>query len=255
MVRKCRALQYDVALQLLFNRTTLPVLFLRRCAPRGLIIGKPDYRSQFLLDRTVDPGPGHYSQRTLRFARALIGEHWKEPPARMSIRIPAAVSDDAQRSIREHGLTIGAFVLINVSAGARDRSIGPTLAAGIAERLRKAGVAVALSGEPSDWGLVDEVCRKTGAVMLTANSLVEAIALYQYPEAVITPDTAMLHVASATGRPVVALFGERGDPEGWGPQSVHQRTILADRGTTVTTGIRAEQVVESALELLRLVRT
>jgi heptosyltransferase-3 len=87
------------------------------------------------------------------------------------------------------------------------------LAAGLRER----GVAVAATGAASDRAYLDAVWRDARIVRLDGKlSWPELTALIGGACVYIGPDTAITHLAAATGAPTVALYGPT-DPQLWGP--------------------------------------
>jgi heptosyltransferase-3 len=90
----------------------------------------------------------------------------------------------------------------------------------LAAALRQRGLAVVTSGAKADRAYLDDVWRDADVVRrdgtlqwpeLTA--IIAAAAVY------IGPDTAITHLAAATGTPTVALYGPT-DPRLWGPWPV-----------------------------------
>jgi heptosyltransferase-2 len=86
-----------------------------------------------------------------------------------------------------------------------------------------AHVAVVVVGGPDDVGLGDEIVRAVGrSGRLAVNAcgrltLRESAALIGRASALVTNDSAPLHLATAMGTPVVALFGPTVTEFGFGP--------------------------------------
>jgi ADP-heptose:LPS heptosyltransferase len=77
----------------------------------------------------------------------------------------------------------------------------------------------------------------------------DVVALFGRARLVLTTDTASVHIASASGRPVVALYsGIRTTTGLWSPVGVPARSLRAEAGRPVST-IAAEQIVHSCEEL------
>ncbi len=87
------------------------------------------------------------------------------------------------------------------------------LAAGLRER----GCAVAVTGAASDRDYLDAIWRDAPVVRLDGKlAWPELTALIAGARVYIGPDTAITHLATATGAPTVALYGPT-DPRLWGP--------------------------------------
>ena len=87
----------------------------------------------------------------------------------------------------------------------------------LAAALRDRGFAVAATGGASDRGYLDAIWRDAPVVRLDGKmSWPELTALIAGARVYIGPDTAITHLAAATGAATVALYGPT-DPRLWGP--------------------------------------
>jgi ADP-heptose:LPS heptosyltransferase len=77
-------------------------------------------------------------------------------------------------------------------------------------------------------------------------SLHELMSLVKGASLVITPDTSVVHIASAFTRPVVALYPVRHE---WPPYKTPYRLLIAEREQPVSS-IPVENVFEASRELL-----
>jgi heptosyltransferase-3 len=89
--------------------------------------------------------------------------------------------------------------------------------AALAAALRERGLAVAVTGAVADQDYLDAVWRDTRVARLDGKlDWPELTALIAGARVYIGPDTAITHLAAATGAPTVALYGPT-DPRLWGP--------------------------------------
>jgi heptosyltransferase-2 len=102
----------------------------------------------------------------------------------------------------------------------------------LATRLIDAGHQVILLGSPNDADdverLIDQVAkakRKSLVNLAGLTSIPEAVDLIGLSKVVVTHDSGLMHVAAATGRPLVALFG---------PSSPAHTPPLSDTAVTLT---------------------
>jgi heptosyltransferase-3 len=90
----------------------------------------------------------------------------------------------------------------------------------LATALRQRGLAVVTSGANSDRAYLDEVWRDGDVTRLDGKlDWPELAAAIAAARAYVGPDTAVTHLAAATGTPTVALYGPT-DPRLWGPWPV-----------------------------------
>ena len=102
----------------------------------------------------------------------------------------------------------------------------------LATRLIDAGHQVILLGSPNDADDVEQLinqvakAKRKSLVNLTGlTSIPEAVDLIGLSKAVVTHDSGLMHVAAATGRPLVALFG---------PSSPAHTPPLSETAVTLT---------------------
>jgi heptosyltransferase III len=87
----------------------------------------------------------------------------------------------------------------------------------LAVALRERGLGTVVTGAPSDRAYLDEIWRGSDVVRLDGKlEWPELSGVIGAARAYIGPDTAVTHLAAATGAPTVALYGPT-DPRIWGP--------------------------------------
>jgi heptosyltransferase-3 len=90
----------------------------------------------------------------------------------------------------------------------------------LAAALRERGLATVITGAAADRTYLDDVWRDSDVVRLDGKlAWPELSALIGAARAYIGPDTAITHLAAASGCPTVALYGPT-DPRLWGPWPV-----------------------------------
>jgi heptosyltransferase-3 len=88
---------------------------------------------------------------------------------------------------------------------------------GLAAALRQRGLRIAVTGARGDGDYLDQIWLDTDVLRLDGNlEWQELTAVIQSAEVYVGPDTAITHLAAATGVPTVALYGPT-DPRLWGP--------------------------------------
>lgn len=106
----------------------------------------------------------------------------------------------------------------------------PERFAELADRLAAQGWAVVFTGSPADR---EEIVRIIAAMhapaanLAGATSLLELAALYGMAKLVVSTDTGPMHIAAATGTPVVAIFGATA-PWRTGPWGQQHRVVRVE---------------------------
>jgi len=129
--------------------------------------------------------------------------------------------------------------------------------------LDRIGGSVIISWGPGEKELAERIRQKSPREVLLGpqtRSLRDAAGLILACDLVIAPDTGILHLADALGRPLVGLFGPK-DPRIYGPRYARRRIVRAgvacspcekrscdDRSCMLQ--IKAEQVFSAVKELL-----
>ncbi|MBS0336540.1 MAG: putative lipopolysaccharide heptosyltransferase III [Proteobacteria bacterium] len=104
--------------------------------------------------------------------------------------------------------------------------------AALIDRLSAAGerIVITAASDPAEAALVDDILKRTRAPVLNLAgtlSIKELVALIGRAKISVCVDSMPMHVASAVGTPVVALFGPSGEIE-WGPWRVKSEVVVSD---------------------------
>ncbi|MEW6721359.1 MAG: glycosyltransferase family 9 protein [Thermodesulfobacteriota bacterium] len=149
-------------------------------------------------------------------------------------RLELHLSDDAVRWAGELAAREGAegrpLVALNPGASHPVNRWPAERFAALAGRLRnELGAAVILVGGPGDRELADAVCGGAGVPIVDLAgraSLLQTAAVLRRCMVVVSGDTGPMHMATAVGTPVVALFGAA-DPDRTGPVGPGHRVLRA----------------------------
>jgi ADP-heptose:LPS heptosyltransferase len=165
---------------------------------------------------------------------------------------PRLVLGDAERAAAEvTWQRIGTGrprVLVNISVGNSERfwnheRYGPLLAR-LRERLPNA--AILISAMPDEQSVAEALAAPVDARAVPL-SLGEVMAIVATADLVITPDTAITHMASGFQRPTLALM--RKDTGPWAPYRTPGRIVYGDIKRRLEPGLPTERVV-AALDAL-----
>ncbi|MBS1912666.1 MAG: glycosyltransferase family 9 protein [Bacteroidetes bacterium] len=188
--------------------------------------------------------PGHYVDSALAPMQLLApGSRFNRRPM-LDIPTAAYRAVDEQLDPGEHGMAA-----INISAGDPSRYWKPEKWRALIRELSRQFNVVVLAA-PNDRGLADEICstRRTARTVRT-DSILEAAAVVDRARVVISPDTSIVHIASARNRPCVGLYPPGNENAArFAPLSDRHRVLMPAQEETLA-AIPMEAVYEAALAL------
>ncbi len=219
LARRLRAARYEAAYLPHRSLRSATLAWLARVPRR---VGFHDGWPALYTEVRRRPAAGHEIDRLLALAGELA--HHQTPP---TLAVTVADRAAAERLLRDAGIT-GPFVAL--APGSIWGSKRWPFYTELAERLA-ARVAVAVIGGPEDAELGDAIVaavRRSGG--RTVNScgtlaLRESAALVAQAAALVTNDSAPLHLAQAMGTPTVAIFGPTVPTFGFGPRGPRDQAV------------------------------
>ena len=183
-----------------------------------------------LLDLSLDFDPRAH---TTDNARMLVSAIFQRAPAdgtRPHLAIPERAARDA--ADRLAGRAKGPVIGIHASGGRHVKQWEPEKFADVAGRLaRDLNATIVLTGGPDDRAIVD-VVRAAIPPEQTVDvagqiDLLDLAAVIQRLNVLVTGDTGPMHLATAVGTPVVAVFGAS-NPVRYGPRGPADRVVRVD---------------------------
>lgn len=219
LARRLRAERYEIAY---LPHRSLRSAALARLAGIPRRVGFRDGWPLLYTGVRDHPATGHAIDRLLALADAPP-RHQTPPSLELTLGDRAA----AEHWLREAGVT-GPFVALAPGSiwGSKRWPFYPELTRALAER-----VAVVAVGGPEDAALGDAMVRAgAGAAHPVVNAcgalpLRASAALIGRAAALVTNDSAPLHLAQAVGTPTVALFGPTVPEFGFGPRGPRDRAL------------------------------
>jgi ADP-heptose:LPS heptosyltransferase len=165
-------------------------------------------------------------------ARQLVARAAGRPVSPRSPLAPLAPPDtDALFAVRLVGRSARPLVGIHAGGGRESKQWHLDRFAAVAQRLAQARHAtIVLTGSDADRPMVEEVRRRLGVtpvIPAVGFGLTELAAVLARLDVLVTSDTGPMHLASAMGTPVVALFGPS-HVERYGPLAARQRILRVD---------------------------
>jgi ADP-heptose:LPS heptosyltransferase len=170
-----------------------------------------------------------------------------------SAREPVLSITDAERERAERswqGPPGATRVLINVSAGSSERQWPDHYYEAVIRHIRerRSRAIVRVIASPDDGRRADEIAHAGGGSFVPTPRLRDAIALVATADFVFTPDTSIVHAASAFKRPAVAIYA-RGKKSDWALYGTRGRSIEHTEPDLKT--LPLEPVLEAVDQVLR----
>lgn len=256
LLRRLRREQYDVILLTVRNKTTASALLMRAIAARHTIRAAsyrgPEYDLHFDFHSRLASEATNEWQATLNLAAELFGYTLTDLDTQPFFPRVERSWHIAAHHCNELGLELGAYVVINLSAYQPRNSwnraqLHTTLAA-----LRSEGVHLIACGiEPDITRYRDILDSLTIPSYPPTHDIHQIAGLIANARCIITPDTGTVHLATALGTPLVALYRSDGKSEHYWAPFCHPNAVqlIAELGT-LPGSIPAEKIIHATLELI-----
>lgn len=171
----------------------------------------------------------HTADNMLALARA-VARGWSDAPVAPDFHLQ--LDDDVRQRAAERLADLRSpLVAMHVAGGRAIKQWPQERFAEVARWLaRERHASVVLTGAAEDRdanALVRSAMRPADAVDVAGASLVEAAAILERCDFLVTGDTGPMHLAHAVGTPVVAIFGPS-DPQRYAPRGARDRVVRID---------------------------
>ncbi len=226
MIAQLRSQRFDTAF-ILRRSLTRTILLTVAGLPRR--IGFANRKSGWLLtDRVQAPPP--LTHKAHAYFRLLEPVGLSQPPESYRYVSSEQERAEALSLLRDHGLPNGnPIVVLHPGANWPHKRWLPDRFAELANRLMQQRTrAIVITGSPEDQALARQVASRmqTPPIDLVGKTTLRRVAAcLEQASLVVSNDTGVLHVASALGRPVVALYGPT-SPTITGPLGDPRRTVV-----------------------------
>lgn len=209
------------------------------------------------LTTAVPPRDGHIIDQLSRFA-----EPFGLDAKRISWRPRLALStEELARGEQAWGVIPGPRLLVNVSAGERPRDWPDDSYIRVIETLRRTwpDLVIRVIGSPTEIERVMHIANAAGVPAVETPSIALVLALVATADCVFTPDTCVVHMASAFRKPAVAMY-LRGTATQWGGYGIpganlESPTMLLRDLDVESVHVAVREMVGSVFEALGLTRS
>jgi len=245
-ILRARKFHYTVVLNLIFNRTTSGGILANIISPLGIKIGQGDEKYGFYFNRllTISRKNNHMIETLVFIIKEVFDiqlipdllhyEIFTDEKTRNNI---AAYVSKWNLQARQHSAVGKSFYIVfNLSANDSVRRISAEQAYSIGEHLGSiTSFRTLLLHAPKDplmLSVKQNLVQRTKCVSFPGQrdaSLLEIAALIEGALAVITPDTSIIHFASAAKTPVLGFYTQMQDVHEWLPHQVKNRLVLSSK--------------------------
>jgi ADP-heptose:LPS heptosyltransferase len=246
-ILRARKKKYDVVLNLIFNRTTSGGIFANLVAPHGLKIGQGADKYSFYFNKLLrlNRGDKHMVEVIGEFVEQTFGI----PVSSETLRLRLSVSRDSRESIdqyceesfSERAAHRSRYIVFNISATDHVRRLSEhqslTITRYLSHQKKKNTVVISASSDAQQRDRIVQETRSSQCLSFPRKgsaALPEIAALIERASFVVTPDTAIIHIASALGVPVIGYFTPLQVAAEWKPYGIRSEIVLADDGCTVS---------------------
>ena len=249
LIGRLRRFRYDVAIDMLLN-DSLTAAVLTIGSGASIRIGYQGSLSA-LYDRVLErPVKQEHHVVTLLRLIAPFNIGVEAGSARLSINVPTLAIKTAQKMMSQVDKRCGPLVMVNISGSSPSKFWGVEPYSRVISELNAAGIGVMLMCSPRDRDLVTRIASNTASQVAPDSDLTVVAALLSLADLVVTPDTSIVHIAAALGKPVVDLVPAPHIGLQWGPWAVPHRVVT---GVSSLRDINETEVLAAIYSLLTVV--
>jgi len=256
--KETRKQKWDVVLMGNFNQKTRNAIISRLASPHGITATAGAHNKeghQKLFSRLI-PLPfvanempmTEQLQYLLRDVIELPGSEYERPSIFIDKEIERKILDKIQSMLNE--VSVAKYIILNIDAPAFKKwklENNITLARFISDNYPD--LAIMITSLPENRVEIENIlCNENipRAYYFSTEDILEMTALIRYSSLVITPDTSIVHLASAENKPVIAFYLVVGE---WLPYKVHSYIIIPKKGEAIST-IPLEVVKNAIIKML-----
>ncbi len=253
-VRELRRRNYDLAINLLAKDSASGGMLTALSGARRAIGFQGELAAIYDTAVAHPDRPEHIVAETTRLLAPLGIEPLADTPEGRRTPLAITMPEEARREAEKIAPAPseprrGAAILLNISTPGEARRWPAARWAELAHVLAADGREPLIASTPADAAEAAAIAAEAGlAALPTSDSLATFAALLAGADLVVTPDTSIVHIAAALGRPTVVLNTEAEAASGWTPWGVPFR-LLCGKGAVADIPVAdAVAAVRSLLE-------
>jgi len=245
-IMRARKDNYGVVVNLIFNRTTSGGILANIISPSGIKIGQGDekYRSYFNRLLLISRDKSHMIETLVFIIKEIFNITLIPEQLNYEIIVDEKTKKDVAAYLVNNSLTPrnhaiagkSLYVVFNLSANDSVRRISSAQAYAIGEHLGLITlfrtVLLHAPNDPSMLSVKQNLVKNANCISFPDQrhaSLLEIASLVEGALAVITPDTSIIHFASATKTPVIGFYTHMQDVHEWLPHQVKNRIVISSQ--------------------------
>jgi ADP-heptose:LPS heptosyltransferase len=243
-IMKARRNTYEVILNLIFNRTTSGGILANIISPSGIKIGQGDEKYRFYFNRLLkfSRNKNHMIETFVFIIQEVFHITLITEQLKYDIFIDEKTKNNVTAYLAKYNLqrrdcsSVGKsfYIVFNLSANDSVRKISVEQAYAIGDHLGShTSFRTVLLHAPKDslmLSVKQDLVKNSRCLSFPDQrdaSLLEIAALLEGAAAVITPDTSIIHFASATNTPVIGFYTHMQDVHEWLPYQVKNRVLIS----------------------------
>ena len=265
---RARKEKYDVVLNFVFNRTTSGALLANFVCPNGIKIGQGNEKYAFYFNKLVSlpPFDRHMVEILAFYVSRAFRVTFAEDELKLFYRVDAKsiervnkFLDEHSLNRRHHALRANRYIVVNISVrDAMNVLTDEQLFALVTSLSRIPQFTTIIIYAPEDAAKAMSVWETAGRTHCLiypeqgTASLAEIASLLEGAFCAVTPDTAVVHLASAMRTPVLGFFCLAHAPL-WRPYGVDHQMVIAESEQRVSS-IASTRMVEGAKSFLSVLQ-
>jgi len=259
----------DVVLNFIFNRITSGGLIANLLCPNALKVGQgPEkYGFYFNVLLSLPRGSIHMLDMLVMYVEQVFGLAVADDEKRLQFPVDSSAAAKVKLFLENHGLSgrfeenekRSRFVVFNTSAGQKNNRLSIKQATSIAAFLgNEMCVKAVVISAPEDRNRARRIVSEAKTACCTYfpetedSSLSEVASLLGAAASVITPNTAIVHLASAMATPVLGIFTPLQVNQEWMPYGVRYELVSAPSGQP-TSAIPSKHLLDGIRRFLETV--
>ena len=245
-----RKQKYDILLNFIFNKTTSIGVLARIICPKSIKVsqGPEKYKFYFNHFLTLKRGKKHTGELYVELVEKVFGLHFESNEYIYELYIPERTSagvnifsENMKTHILQNGATYNGYILLNISASDPEKSFSATQSEEIALYLSQSRrIPTIIISAPWDNKIRQRIIERAHSpycISFPENGNAELLAIAEITNRaafVVTPDTSIIHFASAMNTPVIGVYTPLQYTEEWYPYEIDHIMLMAENGKPVS---------------------
>lgn len=244
IARECRKERYNLALAVVFHKTTKSGLWANLCGGKyavkvtNLHVGRAKlYRSMFNVLIPLRPNSCTMAEALIQLASAALGVEYTKKD------IEFFIPYDEHSALRAKELTDNipenSRIFVNISAGVPERTWPVATWHSFLEQLHNSypELHFFVSGSPDAAGDICRVTNELGEQFIPvppSADILDTCAVVDRCFAVISPDTSIIHIASAYSKPTLGIYASAHFNTLFAPYFEPNLVVVSERGQPIS---------------------